>query len=209
MRASVSVRLQKSILVLAIMAIVALAAVDWRIAYEPPMDLARSETVGKPQSADAPLPLAPAAANAIENKDYSSILRRPLFDPTRRTPVVAAKPTPAAPKPNLPPFPADKYKLVGLLRSPGEPPKALIRLSATEPGLWVTEGGNIGGWRVERVGDDKVTFSANGVSGMLKLVAVQTAGDASPVPAPPPLTPAPTPAATAAPQKAAMAPGKK
>jgi hypothetical protein len=156
--------------------VLVLGYVNWRLLYWQP----------EPAASVAPAPvITPAAANpaprpgaqiATTPKDYKNILARPLFDSSRRPQeMAAAKPVPAPPKPAAAPFPADKFKLVGIMRSPNRSTRALLRTNATDPGNWIDEGGAIAGWAVVRIGEDRVELSANGVTGVVKLTAAAAA----------------------------------
>jgi Tfp pilus assembly protein PilP len=211
------IRFQRLILAVLAAAILALAVADWRVLVSTP-DSDVVQIVARPATTRS-LPLQPqleSPANApAQPKIYAAILERPLFNSSRRPPAaVTAKPVPPAPKQVQAPFPADKMRLVGILRSPGKPPQALVRVNLNDPGLWIAEGGMVGDWRIEHVGADKVDFSANGATGMLKLAVVQAAVDAPNTGATAPgaassATPVAAPAPAQPPAPVAAAPVKK
>jgi len=201
------VRFQRLVLAALVAVVVTLVVADWRVLVSPAdVDVLQAlAKPTKPRSLSLEPQLESPAIVPAQLKSYEAILERPLFDPSRRPPpAVIVKPAPTPPKPAQAPFPADKLRLVGIMRSPGKPPQALVRTNLNDPGLWIAEGGMVVGWRVERVGEDKVDFSANGATGMLKLIAVQAATDvpntaatvpaAVPTPAPAPAPPATAPA---------------
>lgn len=170
------------------MLVLVLSYVNWRLLYWQP----------DTRSIVAPAPvIAPAAANPVPRpgagvaampKDYKNILARPLFDSSRRPQQVGAtKPVPPPPKAAAAPFPADKFKLVGIMRSLNRPTRALLRTNATDPGNWIDEGGAIAGWAVVRIAEDRVELSANGVTGVVKLTTATAVATSSQV-----ATPAPT-----------------
>jgi hypothetical protein len=166
--------------------VLVLGYVNWRLLYWQP----------EPAASVAPAPvITPAAANPVPRpgagiaatpKDYKNILARPLFDSSRRPQEIAAtKPVPPPPKPAAAPFPADKFKLVGIMRSPNRSTRALLRTNATDPGNWIDEGGAIAGWAVVRIGEDRVELSANGVTGVVRLTVATAVATSSQVATPP------------------------
>ena len=200
------VRFQKLVLATLFAAIATLAVADWRIFVSSPAAEMAEPLAQRAAPKPRPVPPKeqPSAIDSTDAKSHEAILERPLFDSSRRPPPpVAVKPTPAPPKPVQAPFPADKYQLVGIMHHPGSPPQALVRTSSGEPGLWIAEGSMVGDWRVEQVGEDRVSFSSNGASGVLKLVAVQATPLATSRPPAPATAAAPTPAPAPAPAPAA------
>ena len=169
--------------------VLVLGYVNWRLHYwQPDSELIVAPApVITPASAN-PVPR-PGAEIAATPKEYKNILARPLFDSSRRPQEIAAiKPVPPPPKPAAAPFPADKFKLVGIMRSPNRSTRALLRTNVTDPGNWIDEGGAILGWAVVRIGQDRVELSANGVTGVVRLTAATAAATspqvATPAPAP-------------------------
>jgi len=115
---------------------------------------------------------APQVSTEARRLATNEILARPLFEVSRRPPPPSAKPQiPVAPKVADAPFPADKYVLVGTMRLPKQPARALLRTGANGPSAWIAEGASLAGWVVKSIGDDRVEFVAYGTTGVLKIAS--------------------------------------
>lgn len=144
-----------------------LAAALW-LAATRPIDMrpvADAAAVAAPGQGglDSARPARPAAIGV-----YAETLARPLLEPTRR-PVVASAAVDARPRapaqaaPAAAPPPVAGLKLLGIVKADRQaPPRALIRASDGEAGQWVSEGGQLGRWRVEKIGEAAVVLEAQG-----------------------------------------------
>lgn len=107
--------------------------------------------------------------------EFSEIIKRPLFDETRRPfrrKVAAApqassanSPRPQKPKVNVPDL---KATLTGVVRSPDGDVAILTIEGASEP-VKLVPGGSYRGWSLTDVGPDAVAFSAEGKEVKLRL----------------------------------------
>ena len=160
--------------------VASLVGLNWSLAqWQPdisPLGAAPATTVPAPM---LELQQVPPASTETRRLATTEILARPLFDVSRRPPAPSAKPqAPAAVKVADAPFPADKYVLVGTMRLPKQPARALLRTGANGTSAWIAEGAVLAGWIVKSIGDDRVEFVANGTTGVLK-IASAPAGMAS------------------------------
>lgn len=157
-------RLDPVAAVLALLA-VALAALLWQagtlpIDRRPVVDAALGDAPG----ADASITVRPARPGALSS--YSETLTRPLLEPTRRPAVAAPVEAPSraaqpAPLAAAPPS-VTGLKLLGIVKADRGAARALIRAADGEAGQWVTEGGQLGRWRIEKISDATVVLEAQG-----------------------------------------------
>ena len=194
-----STRLEKFALTALLLAIGGLAMLNWRLLSWVPETQSVPVSIATPRPPSAPAQSAPRPDMPALQPAYRDILARPLFDPTRRPPrpappgAIAHELVPAAT-----PFPASKYRLVGIMHQAGSPARALLRDNPSDPGVWVDEGGTWQGWAVARIADDQVEFKGNGATGVLKLlVVVDVSAIANPKPPPQPAAAHQTPPQTA------------
>jgi len=99
----------------------------------------------------------------LKRANFSEIVSRPLFSPARRPPVsrqVRVRPPKAVqPRPVEPARePPLRFALVGVVIN-GEQRLALIRHSRMKETIKVAKGGNLKGWRVERIGQRSIEVS--------------------------------------------------
>jgi Type II secretion system protein C len=129
--------------------------------------------------------VAPATAAADEKSanlgDFSETLARPLFRPDRRpAPPEAEKPVVTETKPEpveqvAAAPPPSNLRLLGTLRSGVETTRALLKLTDSDTARWVEIGGELGGWRLREIGDDRVVVEAQGKRSTLVLYPVKVA----------------------------------
>ena len=133
--------------------------------------LNRDRSDPEPLAANAPITAAEETTVASlaprERSDayYQAVLDRPVFEISRRP--IAPKPEepksapikeiatiePPAPAPELP-----DVRLLGVMSS-GTQSRALISVDGGDP-LWLSEGENLGGWTVNRTGEDWLELTA-------------------------------------------------
>lgn len=108
-----------------------------------------------------------AAGPVITLGDLPETTARPLFHPTRRPfvakpqekmaavgpPSEAAEPEAATPS---------GLSLAGVMATGSKGRRALLRPEGQTNGTWVEEGGDIGGWRVQSIDDDRVVVEKSG-----------------------------------------------
>jgi general secretion pathway protein N len=107
----------------------------------------------KPSMPAAASPPAWEAAALVDE-----ILKRPLFTPGRRPPVVAAAPPPA-PIAEVPKRPWD-WRLAGIMSSPERREALFIRNGVR---MSVAPGDDIDGWKLVAIADDTVELEGDGV----------------------------------------------
>jgi len=122
---------------------------------------------------------APVAPTGDADFAVSETMARPVFSPTRRPPVkkIAKKkappPKPVVKKAPAPPVDeghkASEFSLLGILKSGAKPGAVLIQAPSEPDGIWLFEGADIDGWRVESVEADAATISRSGTSHVLNL----------------------------------------
>lgn len=152
----------------------------WWLALTAPIErrpIADTGADGAP-TVDAALAARPARPGPLAG--YGETLSRPLLEPTRRPvapktvepmrPRVVVPVQPVAP-PAAPPPPLTGLKLLGIVKAGREPIRALIRGGDGESGQWVTEGGQLGRWRVERISEGAVVLEAQGTRVELAMFA--------------------------------------
>jgi hypothetical protein len=112
----------------------------------PPADKAEAQSLARAE-----------LATALDKKtpdQFRETVGRPLFNPTRK-PVERAQVAAGRPKAE----PVD-LRLIGIMKVPNGPPRALLR-SADEPtGKWIAEGAEIAGWRLKKIDDRSVVVQS-------------------------------------------------
>jgi len=152
----------------------------WLVSWQPDISPSLGAASQAAPVAAFVLPPSRRAASGSKPHAYSEILARPLFHASRRPPPeVVAAPASTAPKPVVAPFPADKFVLVGIMRQPNRPARALLRTGQTGTSVWIAEGASLAGWTLKSVGDDRVEFVANGTTGVLKMASAPSVSGTS------------------------------
>ena len=161
-------------LVLGLLATVGgLGYLNWRLwDYVPdtsPITAPAAAPVSTPGLAADEASFTPAGRSVGEFPQTTS---RPLFfanrrPPDRSPPKVAAAPVVQAPV--APPYPLDRFQLVGILRTGKDPVRALIRTTSDGYGTWVSVGEQVRGWHLRELTDDNAVIEANGQRGELRL----------------------------------------
>jgi hypothetical protein len=108
-----------------------------------------------------------AAIAHFEAKPLSSYREteaRPLFSPNRRPAAATAQPS-AEPPSGSPP----DLQLVGVMMIAPAQKRALIRSSHQPRARWISEGGQIDGWKLLTIGASAVVIERSGVRQELKL----------------------------------------
>ena len=150
-----------------------LAALNWGQATTP-IDVTAIAPEPAAESAKPALEPATPAANSLRSlAELSETVMRPLFRSDRRPPAAkpAAETAPAQPPQATPQASADTLRLVGMMRSGAQARRALIRVAGLPAALWVEKGGEISGWKVGSIEDDRVLIERNGDRAELKLFA--------------------------------------
>ena len=115
--------------------------------------------VAPPQDqADASRPDATDLVTGLDKKtaeQFPETAGRPLFNPNRR-PVQRKEITAAEPKAEL----ITEFRLVGVLKLPNRPPRALIRSASERTGKWIAEGAEFDGWKLRKVNDRSVVIKS-------------------------------------------------
>lgn len=132
---------------------------------------------------ETPTPQTPAA-HATPIGDYTATLMRPLFYPGRITPTAetVAAPTPGV-APSSPGQSAARLTLSAIIEEDGRRSALLIAPGQTTS-TRLQEGESIGGWQLDKIGDDTVSVTSNGRQETLPLRHF----DAAPPPRPTPTT---------------------
>jgi hypothetical protein len=137
-------------------AVGALALLNWYLARMP-IDI--SPIAPEADQAAAPRKDGFDLATGLDRKpaaQFSETVSRPLFDPNRR-PVqrdrARADDADAAP---------GDMRLVGVMTSPNQPARALIRMANETTGTWITEGEQFNGWRLRQVNPRSVVVESQG-----------------------------------------------
>jgi hypothetical protein len=98
---------------------------------------------------------------------FPETIARPLFHPSRRPVTVEAAKQPTASEPSsAAPEPESEepsgLSLVGLMGAGEKGRRALIRPEGEAYGTWVEEGGEIAGWQLTSIDDDRVVIEKSG-----------------------------------------------
>ena len=153
---------------LLLLAVGALAALNWRL-LTMTIDISPA---GLDQGAGALERVVEAAGVApFAPKPVSSFPEtgaRPLFSPTRRPRVVAEQTAAQVPTPEPPRSPPD-VRLVGVMMVASGEKRALIRLPHAPRGRWLSEGGQIDGWKLLTIGANAAVIEGRGGRHELKL----------------------------------------
>ena len=120
-------------------------------------------------------------ATPLDNKmaeQFQETVGRPLFNPSRR-PVQREETTARDLTVGT-----GELRLIGVMKSVDQPPRALIR-SANEPtGKWIAEGAELNGWKLSKVNARSVIVQAGERSQELTLATARRAPDEPPGPKP-------------------------
>jgi hypothetical protein len=147
--------------------VAALGLLNWTLA-DMPVDISPLDV---PVASDvAPKPAAGETSPEWSQRslaELSDTVARPLFHPTRR-PVVVRTAAPVEPDmaPTLPPeptgAPASRLSLIGVMGTGGKNRRALLRAEGQAYGTWVDVGGEIDGWRLSAIEDNRVLIEKSG-----------------------------------------------
>jgi hypothetical protein len=122
----------------------------------------------------------------VQLGDLSEMVARPLFSPTRRAPAPQVETQPAAPTPVTAVSDARSLRLIGTMGEGGDASRRALIRPADRPAAWFEIGGEIDGWRVEKIGESSVVIVRGGDREELSLYApaasedVPGQGDANP-----------------------------
>jgi hypothetical protein len=95
---------------------------------------------------------------------------RPVFSPERRPPETASGEAAAGDAPT-------GVALIGLMRTNGSAPLALLRVSGADKAGWLGAGGNVGGYTVRDIAFDSVVLDRGGRTIELKIRSTRAALD--------------------------------
>jgi hypothetical protein len=105
---------------------------------------------------------------------YEVTFARPVFSPTRRPFVPVVPPVepetqePLQPTPEtVPAYDPNQFVLKGVIINDGQA-KALIATPEQATGVWLSQGSELSGWKVEKIDKNTVTLIANGQPHVLK-----------------------------------------
>jgi hypothetical protein len=149
----------------------ALGYVNWRVLQLEPAAAAPAEGRIVLASTTAVPALDPAPTSRTLS-DFDEIVRRPVFNASRR-PFVVPEPTvreTAAPAPLPPP----DMRLIGVAID-GSKKRALLRNGKQPNGHWVQEGESIEGWQVRSVRSDAVIVASGQQAHELRLYPASSA----------------------------------
>jgi type II secretory pathway component PulC len=119
------------------------------------------------------LELPPDLAEPV-TQGYEITFARPVFSPSRRPFVPVAAPVepeiqqPPQPVPEpAPGYDPNQFVLKGVMFKTD---RATVLIATPEQanGVWLSQGSDLAGWKVEKIGKDTVTLTANGQSHVLK-----------------------------------------
>jgi hypothetical protein len=142
-----------------------------------PVDI--SPIAPPPGKAGAPRADKLEPATALDKKaaeQFQETVGRPLFNPNRRP--VERKDTAAA----EPKTEASDLRLVGVMKAPDRPPRALLRSANAPTGKWIAEGAEINGWKLRQVNERSVILQSGARSQELKLATPRRSSDDPPAP---------------------------
>jgi hypothetical protein len=147
-----------------------LALVNWYLLASP---IDTSPVVPRAGKAEAPHLSGSGLATALDKKpaaQFEETVGRPLFHPTRR-------PVPDGDAAKEAPDELPDMRLVGVMKTGGQPARALIRFASEPSGRWLSEGEEYNGWRVRRVGARSAIVEGGGRSHELVLSSPRRASD--------------------------------
>ena len=113
----------------------------------------------------APRPDTTELATALDKKtaeQFQETVGRPLFNPGRR-PVQRDE---AAAEPQAGPA---ELRLIGVMKSASQPPRALLRSANEANGKWIDEGAEFNGWKLRKVNERSVIVQSGSRSQELML----------------------------------------
>ena len=157
--------------------VASLGVLNWKLAdlpvdISPLTEVATAVEATKPAAGEAP-----ADAPRRSLAELSETVSRPLFHPTRR-PVFVRPAAPAEPEvakaPEPLPEPAaqpSRLSLVGVMGTGAKGRRALIRAEGQTYGTWIDAGGEIEGWRLSAIEDNRVLIEKSGGKEVLLLHA--------------------------------------
>jgi hypothetical protein len=157
-------------------AIAALVALNWHIfgsvVDTSPIGPAAGDAKAGPQrGSELATPLDKKSA-----AQFHEMVSRPLFNSSRRPvkrDVAAANDTDAEPS---------ELRLIGMMKSGDQAPRALIRFANTQTGKWIAEGEQFNGWTLRKINAGSVVVEAGGRSHELTLSTARRASDDPPSP---------------------------
>lgn len=120
-------------------------------------------------------------ATPLDNKtaeQFQETVGRPLFNPGRR-PVQRDEATAKDPK-----VESSELRLIGIMKSGKQPPRALLRFANEPTGKWIAEGAEFNGWKLRKVNARSVIVQAGERSQELTLPTARRAPDEPPGPKP-------------------------
>ncbi len=167
----------KVVLVLALLC-VATAATAFLIRTELPDDASAVAAANASADAAVPPPTAPEARERKSREAYAEMLRRPLFNATRRPVVAEADAQEEAATTALHGPLTGQHELVGVVII-DDREFALIRDPATRQTERVTVGGEISGWNVTSLTPDSATLEQRGETRTIKLERKSSPQDAA------------------------------
>lgn len=144
-------------------AVALLALVNWHLTRSP-IDTSPMMPQAGP-AAEAPK-TGVNLSTALDGKpaaQFSETVNRPVFHPNRRP---VQRDASRGDEPDVGP---GDMRLVGVMRSPNQPARALIRMANEATGKWIAEGEQINGWKLLEVHARSVVVEAGGRSHELTL----------------------------------------
>jgi hypothetical protein len=149
-------RMRRTLVLLLCALVAALGYVNWRVLQlEPVASPAEGRIELASVSAMPDLQLGPSEQPALS--DFDGIVRRPLFNASRR-PFVQSEP-PAAREPARAPPPPPDLRLVGVAIE-ADRKQALLRTGQQPVARWVKEGESIDGWLLRSVRADVAVIAS-------------------------------------------------
>ncbi len=115
---------------------------------------------------DAPPPGSVEPATTLDKRTadaFRETVSRTLFNPSRR-PVERKESAEDGPG-----VAVSDLRLVGVMKSADRPPRALLRSPNEPTGKWITEGAELNGWKLHKVGERSVVLKSGARSHELKL----------------------------------------
>jgi len=149
---------------------------NWYLAMSP---IEISAVAPPTDKADAPRLGNGQPATALDKKtaeQFQETVGRPLFNPNRR-PVQRHATTTKEPK-----LESSELRLIGVMKSANQPPRALIRLANEPTGKWIAEGAEFNGWKLRKVNERSVVVQAGDRLQELNLSTGRSAPEESPGP---------------------------
>lgn len=120
--------------------------------------IAPAAAAAAPRPASGEAPVAPIAQTLA---DLHETLERPLLHPTRKPAQPAPGEAAAAAEEQAGP-PPDNLTLIGKMQLGKQSMRALVRMANSNVPVWIAEGGEVGGWHVDKISADQVTLRRAG-----------------------------------------------